>query len=338
MDKLVSIIIPIYNSQSFLEKCLTSVIKQTYHNFEVLLINDGSTDESRDICDKYSNIDNRIRTYHKSNGGVSSARNFGLEKAQGEYIVFVDSDDICAPNMIEDMVCNMTDQIDYVVSSLTIIDNKFNKKYLEFEIIGEFSKSNYIRLVFKKYNINYITGAPYAKMFRKSIIKNNNLLFDKMNYAEDFTFNCKYLNVITNNVFIINSNVYFYYENNFNSLTQKNYTNFDLEKFWEPRSIVFESFYNVIKFEYSINESLFLYESFILTTIKMICYHEKHKTNAISVLNQFYSILTNSIFFKYVNNDKSLILKLFFRKKFSLVYLKLRLRYLFKIIKKTFTR
>src|SRR5690606_32725285 len=89
----ISIIIPIYNASAFLEKCIDSVINQSYDNLEIILINDGSTDSSLDICKKYANSDDRIKLINKENGGVSSARNMGLEVVTGDYIGFVDSDD-----------------------------------------------------------------------------------------------------------------------------------------------------------------------------------------------------------------------------------------------------
>ena len=87
---LISIIIPIYNSEKYLKNCLDSLLQQSFENFEALLINDGSTDRSDEICDEYAEKDSRFKVYHKGNSGVSAARNFGLEKAQGEWIWFVD--------------------------------------------------------------------------------------------------------------------------------------------------------------------------------------------------------------------------------------------------------
>ena len=93
IEKLISIIVPIYNVENYLSECINSVLVQTYTNFELLLVNDGSTDCSGKICEKFLAMDNRIRVLNKKNGGLSSARNFGLERAIGEYIIFLDSDD-----------------------------------------------------------------------------------------------------------------------------------------------------------------------------------------------------------------------------------------------------
>lgn len=103
MNKLVSIIIPVYNVEKYLLECLDSVIAQTYSNIEIFLINDGSTDNSGKICDEYAQKDSRVKVIHKENGGVSSARNVGLDLTQGEYITFIDSDDFVDKTYIEKM-------------------------------------------------------------------------------------------------------------------------------------------------------------------------------------------------------------------------------------------
>ena len=107
MDKLVSIIIPVYNVEMYLAECIESVLKQTYQNLEILLIDDGSTDNSGKICDEYAKKDKRIKIIHKENGGVSSARNKGLDIAQGEYITFIDADDFVAENYVQALYKNL---------------------------------------------------------------------------------------------------------------------------------------------------------------------------------------------------------------------------------------
>ena len=99
IEKKVSVIVPIYNAEKYLNKCLESIIGQTYKNLEIILVDDGSSDNSPIICDAWAQIDSRIRVIHKKNGGVSSARNAGIDLAQGDYIGFVDADDWIEPNM-----------------------------------------------------------------------------------------------------------------------------------------------------------------------------------------------------------------------------------------------
>lgn len=100
-DKLISIIIPVYNVQNYLRECIDSVIAQTYKNLEIILVDDGSPDKSGEICDEYSKKDARIKVIHKENGGLSDARNVALDIAKGEYIGFIDSDDYVEKDMFE---------------------------------------------------------------------------------------------------------------------------------------------------------------------------------------------------------------------------------------------
>ena len=100
-NELISIVVPVYNAENYLEKCINSIIGQTYRNLEIILIDDGSNDNSLSICEKFALQDNRIKVFHQNNGGVASARNKGLSEASGEFIAWVDSDDSIEPEYIE---------------------------------------------------------------------------------------------------------------------------------------------------------------------------------------------------------------------------------------------
>ena len=101
VNELISIIVPVYNVEKYIEKCLDSIINQTYKNIEIIVIDDGSTDNSANICDKYTKKSNKLRVIHKENGGISEARNLGISEAKGKYIIFIDSDDYIETEMIE---------------------------------------------------------------------------------------------------------------------------------------------------------------------------------------------------------------------------------------------
>lgn len=119
MKKLVSVIIPLYNSASYIEKCVRSCLEQTYENIEVIVIDDGSTDDGLDVVKKIASKDGRVRFFHKKNGGVSSARNMGIEKSKGEYICFVDADDCLDEDFIENMVgCMIKNGADFCFSDM----------------------------------------------------------------------------------------------------------------------------------------------------------------------------------------------------------------------------
>ena len=100
----ISVIVPVYNVQDYLSECVQSILNQTFSDFELLLIDDGSTDHSGEIADQLEDLDPRIQVYHKKNGGLSDARNYGLERAQGEYLAFIDSDDYVAANYLETLI------------------------------------------------------------------------------------------------------------------------------------------------------------------------------------------------------------------------------------------
>ena len=100
----ISVIVPVYNAEKYLHRCIDSILSQTFTDFELLLINDGSKDSSGAICDEYAAKDNRVRVFHKENGGASSARNLGLDNAKGEWIAFVDSDDLLEVNMLNHLL------------------------------------------------------------------------------------------------------------------------------------------------------------------------------------------------------------------------------------------
>ena len=109
----ISVIVPVYNVISCISRCIDSLLEQTLTDWELLLIDDGSSDGSALICDDYSSKDKRIKVFHKENGGVSSARNLGIEQASGDWIVFVDSDDWCEPNYLSDFFVENQIVIDY---------------------------------------------------------------------------------------------------------------------------------------------------------------------------------------------------------------------------------
>ena len=104
MMNKVSIIIPVYNTKKYLEQCVFSIVEQTYQNIEILLVDDGSTDGTSDLCDEIAKKDSRVRVIHKTNGGAATARNLGIDEATGEYVMFVDSDDWLDTDAVENLV------------------------------------------------------------------------------------------------------------------------------------------------------------------------------------------------------------------------------------------
>ena len=130
MNQLISIIIPVFNAEKYLRQCLDSILAQTYTNYEVVIINDGSTDKSGDIIDDYGKYDDKIHPYHRNNGGVSSARNFGISVASGEYICFIDADDIICNNYLDILYTAIQKGADSSIAGFKHIDVPQDKEII----------------------------------------------------------------------------------------------------------------------------------------------------------------------------------------------------------------
>lgn len=189
---MISIIVPIYNSSATLSRCIDSILAQTYTDFELLLIDDGSKDTSGDICGEYAKQDTRIRVFHKENGGASSARNLGLDKAQGEWVAFCDADDKVFPNWLGIFVKKSV-EFDLIVQSLQtnkplysyVPQNKF--------IYGcsyEGNISDGLLLLDKE----YAKGHLCTRLFKRSLIEEHHLRLDeRLSYQEDLEFCFRYM-------------------------------------------------------------------------------------------------------------------------------------------------
>lgn len=184
---LVSIIIPIYNAEKYLDTCLQSLLRQTYPNFEVLLVNDGSTDQTTSICDHYANLYPQFKAIHKANGGVSSARNVGLENAKGEKILFIDADDWVNETYIEDLM--QYSECDLVVMGVTYINTR--RKLAPPTTMLTFDRHS--SLIEEILVNNYFT-APWAKLFTTAIINKHRIRFKpNLFIGEDTVFVLNYL-------------------------------------------------------------------------------------------------------------------------------------------------
>lgn len=202
-QKKVSIIVPVYNTSSYVTSCLKSLQEQTYQNIEILVMNDGSTDESEKIIKELQEKDNRIKYFYQENKGVSSARNLGILKATGEYLCFVDSDDMVSTTFVEDFLSILSSEVDLVATSITSLSNQ--EESVTTPIIKEYEKE-------KKYDILYDEFSGYLcnKMFRSSIIKEKKLfLAEDISMCEDILFLYQYL-IFSKKVVGLSKKNYFY--------------------------------------------------------------------------------------------------------------------------------
>lgn len=210
MNDLISIIVPVYNVKNYLKTCLNSLIKQTYDNIEIIIVDDGSTDESGLICDQYAADKKNIRVIHKSNGGLSDARNEGLRNANGDYVVFVDSDDYVDNTFIEILKKGFIDNtidisccayLRFNDGTTPIKKEKNNKNFI-------LSNTECIKYCYTKEGRN-IDIVAWNKMYKKSLFFKNEITYPKGKYFEDLYTTYK-LFFYSNNININTSQLYFY--------------------------------------------------------------------------------------------------------------------------------
>lgn len=214
----ISIVVPIYNSEKYLCNCIDSILCQSFDDFELILVDDGSTDSSASICDNYEKLDNRVNVIHKTNGGVSKARNTGIDVASGKFICFIDSDDSINSDYLEKLYLAYENDIDLSIVGYNWIKNNCVTNFTVFNNEPEtIIDKNNIMFLYEKVMIS----APWCKLYKLDIIKENKLIFpEDLSLGEDLIFNFSYLDFV-NRIKIINTPLYNYNTDNENSLLQK---------------------------------------------------------------------------------------------------------------------
>lgn len=200
-----------------MEDCIVSLIDQSYKNIEIIIINDGSTDKSGEICNAFLLKDERIKVFHKKNEGVSSARNFGLKKATGQYIMFVDSDDYLDLRAVNLLVSVMNDRNPDLLIYGYVLDQ--NSKYTEISCKNAYLKNK--EEICKYISENYLDGcinSPANKFYKKSLI--HHFFDESYSLGEDLLFNLGYLNAV-NSVLCLDERLYYYRVDGIGSLSHK---------------------------------------------------------------------------------------------------------------------
>lgn len=212
MNDLISVIVPIYNAEKTIKRCLDSIIFQTYKNIEIILIDDGSKDSSFALCKKYSDKDRRIVLFHKENGGEASSRNFGILKSNGKYVAFVDSDDFVDNKFLEILYNNIVDtDSDISICNYDIFnDKKFHKNSKKSFVITYNKKQSFENLSLNKGYYGYC----WNKLYKKEILlkMGDNLVNEKIHMCDDLEFNSRYFTYIKKSVFTTDK-LYYYYLN-----------------------------------------------------------------------------------------------------------------------------
>ena len=216
----ISIIVPVYNVERYLRQCIDSILAQTYTDFELLLIDDGSPDNSGNICDEYAKKDPRIRVFHKPNGGVSTARNMGIDNAKGEYISFIDADDYVEPNFLEEMLNAMNRYNADLVCCGVWVGVKADGSYVSIRSTASDKVFNRKEGLIEMFAMDSFHVWPYNKLYKASIIKGNGLKFPVgIRYSEDQVFVTRYIMLCFKVVYI--SKVLYHYVWNETSASKK---------------------------------------------------------------------------------------------------------------------
>ncbi len=212
----ISIIIPVYNAKQYLRRCLDSILSQSFYRYEVLMIDDGSSDGSSDICDEYIAKDMRFRVFHRENHGVSCARNLGLSELRGEWFTFVDADDYLLENALSTYINHITEDIDLVSAYYKKIDDKGN--IIKQPTAQYAKKISFEEALLDQYDpigeSGYFNGYIWDKLFRTSVMREHNIRFnEQIHVKEDGLFIVEFICKSRRNVYLTTEAVYGYAQN-----------------------------------------------------------------------------------------------------------------------------
>lgn len=208
-NSLISIVVPVYNTEKTLCNCIKSILTQDYSEIEVILVNDGSSDSSGRMCDEIALLDKRIKVIHQKNQGVSAARNAGIEEALGEFLMFVDSDDQMLPGIIKKMHTRVNDRFGMVICGYKKITNGIyeTQHIFEKDIVDNCIEKKDIVRIYKRGLLN----SPWNKLYKLKLVKDKKIEFETWcSVGEDLIFNMKYLSLMSGKIGIINEPLYFY--------------------------------------------------------------------------------------------------------------------------------
>lgn len=323
MGELISIIVPVYNVKQYLERCVKSILNQTYKNIEIILVDDGSTDGSEIMCDEYKKNYSNIKVIHKKNGGLSDARNYGIELAQGEYITFIDSDDFIDNRMIEILYKNLKN----TNSDVSVC--RFYMFYAEEDIKVQDVKEKVlifdgIDILKTMYDDYLVTVVAWNKLYKKEIF--NNIRYPKGKVIEDSAV-LHYILANINRICYSNLELYYYFQRNESIMHKTTYKLLDELDWLNDRIEYFKSlnFQNEIFFEETIRKYI---EAFFNWTYKITKDNGYNERKMKPYFEQCSNILKNN----NTNNIETKKIKMLLKYKFIYLYVK-GLRNLYRKIK-----
>lgn len=289
-NPLISVIVPVYNVEKYLPRCIDSILAQTFKNFELLLIDDGSKDKSGEICDEYAKKDNRIKVFHKENGGVSSARNIGLDNANGEWICFCDADDMFYS---EETFCINFEEL----CCIDIIEIPFFREYVKIRKVECLIKG-YNNV--KKYYANNFHNEVWARFYNKRLINSKRFL-TALEIGEDVFFFLSLFNNI-NNIYISSRGGYLYIRNEHSVMfmADKEFENKQMKRYLSlidnlklNKEDIIGFYYNTAKYIW-LNRKYFILEDFYFINYFNI---SKILTSDLTIRNKMEFLL---LYFKFL--------------------------------------
>lgn len=286
MEHLISIIVPVFNVEDYIETCVNSILSQTYTKFEIILVNDGSTDKSGEICNQFALKDRRVKVIHQVNKGVSAARNSGIRVANGEYICFVDSDDKLQKDFLKGF------ELNYDISIQGYLLQEGEKKIpISYRELESFDN------VAKVYCLNDIHSAPFSKLCKTEIINRNNIRFpEDISFSEDTIFFLQYIKYCKS-IYVSENCNYVYYKRE-GSLTAKHH---NVEMLMKKEDMLF-SLYDELFLDCSFKKRFFHeFSLFVLL---------KYYLNDFSNLEYFMTSFLGVIMGRYLKNYEKVLLRL----------------------------
>lgn len=300
--ELISIVVPVYNVEKYIHRCISSIMNQTYKNIEMVLVDDGSSDKSPQICDSFARNDSRIKVVHKENGGVGAARNRGMNIAKGEYLCFVDGDDFLPLTAIENLYKGIKESnADMCCGCWAKISVKYTtcNGHLERTVLSE-NKDDLMEIM----DYEEIKG-PVAKLYKTNLIKSKGLFFpEDIKISEDTIFVYQYLQEC-DSIHIINKNVYYYNRLSVGSATTQYYDKFNLSSFL----CIVEYAKNIIKTNenwHDLKLQQKIVNQYILTNQYIMFYKNADREEALSKLKETYLLFKDYIKVKTINENNQL--------------------------------
>ena len=313
----ISVIVPVYGVEKYIKKCIDSIISQTFNDFEIIIVNDGTLDNSINIV-KESFNDERIKIFNKENGGLASARNYGINVAKGEYLFFVDSDDYLEKNCLEEMYNKIIeDNVDMVICDYYKLYEDGVKEITK--TISHYEKSN------SKVSVISMPGAV-CKLIKTSFFKKYNITFLEKHYFEDNAI-MPFLCAVIPSFSYLEKPFYYYLQRTGSILNKKNY-----DPKWEDIFDSIEYLYNKFK-EYKIlndfySELEYIYIEYLLhaPSLKFICYKEGYKNikKINNILKEKFPNWQKNKYYKKENIKYKIICSLLYYNQIKLVKLLLR--------------